>query len=64
MTNRAGVLSAPMKEYTADKSRKLSETAIFSIESNIAMLYFLLLMVGEVKNACKKWRKVNGFQNS
>ena len=61
-TNRAGVLSAPMKEYTADMPEAL-ETA-HSVLKEYSQAILSVAHGGEVKNAFQEMEKSEWFQNS
>ena len=61
-TNRAGVLSAPMKEYTADMPKAL-ETA-HSVLKEYSQAILSVAHGGEVKNAFQEMEKSEWFQNS
>ena len=61
-TNRAGVLSAPMKEYTADMPEAL-ETA-YSVLKEYSQAILSVAHGGEVKNAFQEMEKSEWFQNS
>ena len=61
-TNRAGVLSAPMKEYTADMPKAL-ETA-HSVLKEYSHAILSVAHGGEVKNALQEMEKSEWFQNS
>ena len=61
-TNRVGVLSAPMKEYTADMPEALETAHSVLKEYNQAILS--VAHGGEVKNAFQEMEKSEWFQNS
>lgn len=61
-TNRTGVLSAPMKEYTADMPEAL-ETA-HSVLKEYGQAILSVAHGGEVKNAFQEMEKSEWFQNS
>lgn len=61
-TNRAGKLSAPMKEYTADMPEAL-ETA-HSVLKEYSQAILSVAHGGEVKNAFQEMEKSEWFQNS
>ena len=61
-TDRAGVLSAPMKEYTADMPEAL-ETA-HSVLKEYSQAILSVAHGGEVKNAFQEMEKSEWFQNS
>lgn len=61
-TNRAGVLGAPMKEYTADMPEAL-ETA-YSVLKEYDQAILSVAHGGEVKNAFQEMEKSEWFQNS
>lgn len=61
-TNRAGVLSAPMKEYTADMPEALETAHLVLKEYSQAILS--VAHGGEVKNAFQEMEKSEWFQNS
>ena len=61
-TDRAGVLSAPMKEYTADMLKALQTAHSLLKEYSQAILS--VAHGGEVKNALQEMEKSEWFQNS
>ena len=61
-TNRAGVLTAPMKEYTADMPKAL-ETA-HSVLKEYRQSILSVAHGGEVKNALQEMEKSEWFRNS
>ena len=61
-TDRAGVLSAPMKEYTADMLKAI-QTA-HSVLKEYRQAILSVAHGGEVKNALQEMEKSEWFQNS